>query len=451
MQLRVDICDDPRAYTNGDVIKGHVRLSYRKDTVIDGFEINFLGTSSIHLKDRRLRSTPKRHLHGTHTFLKMSQPIETNELPIDGIARRGRKYLIPFSFAVPDTLLSYACSCAAGCSEKAHLMLPPSSLGPSATKNPLCKALNSQDATVTYVVEVRFKRYFSDGTSKVFRTEKEVFVTPSGETTPPIDSTNEDPNHDRYHSLDAVLTGHSVDVGFGRIHASIIASPSLELDRESLGNARFQMFSLPVELQFQPSGLRDPPLADVEVKMKLLTTTAWGARPNKKSPKSRELPSLQAQRTEKTSLKSVSLNGLAWTRQASGRSPPTYSTAFRLPMNLPKRTKAGMYQLPEPTFTSCTISRSHRIKLDFSFEAASTAQAKAGELPGVVQSLQQRLTPRAHLKAKVPLHVYYGGLLKSLEDYGMDSVCRLQRKSIDDLHIASVEEQSPPAYTPVLR
>ena len=113
-------------YTTNDLVQGEVHVELERGTSMDDWSIKLEGKASTLVKKPALLSA--RHIFGDHTFLQISHPIRPTE-PNNQPSLQRQNYLIPFEFAVPETLLPYACSHTTadeGAIREEHLLLPPS-------------------------------------------------------------------------------------------------------------------------------------------------------------------------------------------------------------------------------------------------------------------------------------------------------------------------------------
>lgn len=154
-------------YSTHDLMQGHVSLTFEEDIVVDGLSVSLEGKATVRVEKHVNLSNRAGYVVGDHTFLRMSLPIPSTMLPENHLAGRGKCYVIPFNFTVPETLLSYACSHGKANEKvvrKPHLLLPPS-LGIFKTAGIFIDDLGPRRAKASCDVHARIKTHFYDGAS----------------------------------------------------------------------------------------------------------------------------------------------------------------------------------------------------------------------------------------------------------------------------------------------
>lgn len=442
LDIRLSAGDD-HTYTTGELIDGYFGCKLKKDMSADDFNISLFGRAHVRLKDNRLRQT-QGHVVGTHTFLRMSQPIESTCRPQHGSARRERTSTIAFSFTLPERLLPYACTCTAGLEGQTddHLGLPPS-FGSSASGKPFSGENTAKDAQVIYTIEVRFRMHFFHGSSEIIRKSREICVVPSGLAKSTDDKTD---------IFDAGILGplraapvsRVADSPLGRLEVTMAARLDLELPPQRLCTAAGAMASVPMHLTFRPTRINSSPPIVEDVAITIFSTTSWG-RARKDEAYSKGVPDQGwQQRTQKIRLPKVRLDGLVWTKHPCqyDQDAPVYSTTFRLPIQLsnsPKPRGLNRASFFLPAFSSCTVSRRYSIGLDFSYRAACAS------------SVRRHLVQRSHLMLDAPMRVFYPQQSLPETKGRWDGALRSAESKVAEEIQIEAAEQVPPAYTPVLR
>ncbi|KAF2091312.1 arrestin [Saccharata proteae CBS 121410] len=185
------------SYSTMDKLQGTVSLTARQDQRFENIEIAFVGTSITYVD--KFSSSPQMSARAdsTHSFLKLTQPIDHTCLPIPRIAEAGRTYRFPFTFVIPDQLLPRSCARASNAQVRAaHAQLPPSMGDPDVSGHggKLLDDLTPDMAKVVYAIRVTVTRAREpDGKVVVLTTKNQkVRVKPAFPEQPPVVVDDED-------------------------------------------------------------------------------------------------------------------------------------------------------------------------------------------------------------------------------------------------------------------
>ncbi|CAG1990197.1 unnamed protein product [Fusarium graminearum] len=123
-QVEIDIHGhyESKVYTTGSTVQGFIRLTSRNKTPFQSIQVNFRGTAST--RQAFQYGTP----FTTHTFMNISISILEDFFPTGHVLEAGESHSIPFIFEIPSDLSSNACSHQNTAVRERHL-LPPPSLG----------------------------------------------------------------------------------------------------------------------------------------------------------------------------------------------------------------------------------------------------------------------------------------------------------------------------------
>ncbi|CEF76287.1 hypothetical protein FGSG_08035 [Fusarium graminearum PH-1] len=123
-QVEIDIHGhyESKVYTTGSTVQGFIRLTSRNKTPFQSIQVNFRGTAST--RQAFQYGTP----FTTHAFMNISISILEDFFPTGHVLEAGESHSIPFIFEIPSDLSSNACSHQNTAVRERHL-LPPPSLG----------------------------------------------------------------------------------------------------------------------------------------------------------------------------------------------------------------------------------------------------------------------------------------------------------------------------------
>ncbi|KAF2758717.1 hypothetical protein EJ05DRAFT_476029, partial [Pseudovirgaria hyperparasitica] len=181
------------SYSTMDKIEGTVNITATQDTRFDELDITFVGICKTYVD--RLTSTPSLgggRTTATHRFLRLSQPINEEDLPHPRIFAAGQTYKFPFTFVVPQHLLPRACSHKVDNDtvRDAHLRLPPSMGDPevSGFASNLLDDMAPEMAKVLYVIKVRGLQYRPEDDEALIVVDRvrKVRIKPAFEEQPPL-------------------------------------------------------------------------------------------------------------------------------------------------------------------------------------------------------------------------------------------------------------------------
>ncbi|PTD01176.1 hypothetical protein FCULG_00012764 [Fusarium culmorum] len=113
---------ESRIYTTGSTVQGIVKITSQRKTAIQSIQVDFRGTAST--RQAFQYGTP----FTTHTFMHIPIPISEDLLSAGHVLQAGESHSIPFIFEIPSNLSSNACNHQNTAARERHL-LPPPSLG----------------------------------------------------------------------------------------------------------------------------------------------------------------------------------------------------------------------------------------------------------------------------------------------------------------------------------
>lgn len=116
------------SFTTLEQIKGVATILSPVDTPYDGLHVTFQGSARTYVEKLATSAPTSPKRSAFHTFLRLSQPLNEEDLPDDKVLKADVSYRLSFTFVVPERLLPQACSHPTQHTSinEAHLALPPS-------------------------------------------------------------------------------------------------------------------------------------------------------------------------------------------------------------------------------------------------------------------------------------------------------------------------------------
>ena len=403
------------SYSTHDEIKGTVELRFEKDVQIDELVITFEGQSATYVEKIATTAPTAGRTTGKHTFLKLLQPVDSDQLPDCNLMLAGVPYRVPFTFVVPDRLLPYVCSHKAENEEvrRQHVQLPPSLGDPSTSGDGhmLMDDFAPNMSRVTYAIRARATSRMGNG--KLFDIAdkiERIRIVPLKDEDPPkviVEGSNYVLRKEK-----PVKKGLFKIGKVGRITAETFQPKSLRLPhpQKRLSDAEPVTTMATINLRFDPATIDDQPPQLGNINTKLRIYTFFGAAPYRILPevfKCDNWSNVHGMYPESIDLSSRNLSTVPWTRNAPGtlststsneaeisRRPSTFSTASNasipepselcnpdfpfytasvlVPISLPNPYSSKNPKIFVPSFHSCIISRSYSLELAVSYHTQGT-------------------------------------------------------------------------------
>ena len=403
------------SYSTYDEIKGNVELKFEKDVQIDELIITFEGQSSTYVEKIATTAPTTGRTTGKHTFLKLLQPVDSDQLPDCNLMQAGVTYTVPFTFVVPDRLLPYICSHRVENEEirKEHTQLPPSLGDPSTSGDGhmLMDDLAPAMSRITYAIRARATSRLANG--KVIdmadRIER-IRIVPQKQEEPPKTLTD---NSDYVLRKEKPVKKGLFKIGkVGRITAEAAQPKSLQLThpQKRVSDSEPVTTMATINLRFDPATVDDQPPQLGSISTKLRAHTFFGAAPYRILPevfRCDNWSNVHGLYPESVDLSSRNLSTVTWTKHSPGslsatssndpeisRRPSTFSTASSasvpeptalwhpdypfytasvlVPVSLPNPYSSKSPKIFVPTFHSCIVSRSYTLELAISYHTPGT-------------------------------------------------------------------------------
>lgn len=362
-----EVSKSQKVYTTSDRIEGQVSIVAPADTRFDDICITFEGTSRTWMERFGGTSTTSGRTTVAQTFLRLVQPVDETTLPIPRIAVKGKTYMFPFTFVIPQNLLPSACT---HITENqavmdAHLHLPPS-IGDPAVLTEDKDDLAPDMTRISYAIRVRVVRARETEYKKVIiaDTSLRVAVSPECPDAPPvhIETNSKDFVLQKEKDLRKGLLGRKI----GRF--SVLAEQPKPL-RLVPNSPCPPSTTVPVFLAFMPTDPEIPPPELGTLSAKLRTNTFFSTTKMTYIPTpARATPDpTVGNYTESTLLSSRCISNVKWERDYPS-SKPRYTAQAIVPVTAPK-----CKQLV-PSFSSCFLSRSYILDLSLSVRTSNHSQ-----------------------------------------------------------------------------
>ena len=329
-------------------------------------------------------------------FLKLSQPVQEDALPRDGVLRAGQTYRLPYTFVVPQHLLPSSCrhKTANPKFKDAHLQLPPS-LGDAEVSgfgSKLLDDLSPSMARVWYCIRARITR--NRGTDHkpmpVAEGTRKIRVIPATEEQPPIDIDGTDDEYCMRKEKTIRKGLLQNKIGHLVIEAPQPSSLRLPPPDDNASDLPEATTMASIILRFDPASAsaQPPRLSQLVSRLKVATFFASAPRHDYPSKSSILYDPSQGHYVDLIPLASRCMASTSWERHEPGSAPTQINarrqSAAAPPAPCPKPTKAFAPALPfyttqvlvpinaprnrilVPTFHSCLVSRTYILELSLS-------------------------------------------------------------------------------------
>lgn len=388
----------------------------------------------------------------SHTFLKLTQPIDEDDYPKPRIAAVGKTYRFPFTFVVPDQLLPRSCNhhIAHPKIKDNHLQLPPSLGDPemSGYGSTVLDDLTPAMLTIVYAVDVKLVRIHERDGHRIILAEKQhkVRITPVSYEQPPVAIDSQTPSNEYCLRAEKKIKKGLLKGRIGSVVMEAAQPPHLQLPLP--GSAAFVQPTTmaTVNLRFDPADDRCelPRLGVLSSRLKAHTyysSTPFQDVPNRTSV---VFDILHGVHTDAVSLSSRNMQAAPWQKHAPHTSAshvtfrrdsttstnttpcpaptqtysaekPFYTAQLIVPVTLPST------KLFVPTFQSCLASRCYILDLTLGVSVP-------GGTPGAGTTL--------HLK--VPVQLTSGGNM---------STCRSSSNEETAFDTTEIDEYFTPRST----
>ena len=371
--------------------------------------ITFEGQSSTYVERIATTAPTTGRTTGKHTFLKLLQPVDSDQLPDCNLFVAGTTYKIPFNFVVPDRLLPYICAHKVDNAEirKEHTQLPPSMGEPSLSGDGhiLMDDFAPAMSKVTYAIRARATTRLANGkiVDIADRIER-IRIVPQKQEAPP----KELGDGDYVLRKEKPVKKGLFKIGkVGTITAETAQPRSLHLPhpKKRVSDSEPVTSMATVNLRFDPAALDDRPPQLGSISTKLRVYTFFGAAPYRILPevfRCDNWSNVHGLYPDSLELSSRNLSTVTWTIHAPGslspissneadlaRRPSTFSNAssatvpepastsnpdypfytaqILVPVSLPNPYNSKSPKVFIPSFHSCIISRSYTLELNVSY------------------------------------------------------------------------------------
>ncbi|KAI9803561.1 MAG: hypothetical protein M1825_001904 [Sarcosagium campestre] len=395
-------------FTTSDKLEGEIAITAQQDARFDDIQITFEGSVKTFVEPMTTASTMASRTEASHLFLKVAQPIEESAYPQPRIAEAGKTYRFPFTFIVPEQLLTHSCThpCESNQVRDAHLRLPPSlgDQGIGLDGSRYADDMAPDMSRITYAIKVKVTRINDrDGKSNIIADQaRKVRVIPAYEEAPPVDAVDAD--RDLTLRRERIIRKGFFKGKLGTLTMEAAQPKSLRLGPPSALHPCPVSTMATVDLRFDPASDTAPPPRLGLLAVKLKANTFFASAPMRDFP-TRDNSVLQSSRglyPDTLTLSSRCVESVKWEMHAadeqvrrpsvmsslsSGSSVGSlpapssrytgrtfYSARIAVPIAIPKSK-----DLP-PTFYSCLVARTYQLDLSLSAQTPSASTGGGASL-----------------------------------------------------------------------
>lgn len=204
--IQIELQNDDQAgrhyihsFSTGDKIQGTAFITPPCNTRFDDIDISLVGSTKCYVDKISPSAAISARSEAFQMFLKMDCPIDSSDVPADGILQTGQTYPIPFFFTVPASLPG-------SCKHKTinqrvkdmHLQLPPSLGDPEMAGHgsQLMDDCAPEMCRISYVLRARILKLRQGEDRKIIVSNrlKKIRIVPGYDEQPPIaiDQTDDD-------------------------------------------------------------------------------------------------------------------------------------------------------------------------------------------------------------------------------------------------------------------
>ncbi|KAF5650701.1 hypothetical protein F52700_243 [Fusarium sp. NRRL 52700] len=250
LEINIDSHYESRVYTFGSTISGFVTLTAHNQLPFQSLQIDLRGITST-CGHAFQYGTPFK----THVFMHLQMPVSPSALPVSQTLEPGQSYHVPFRFVIPEQLSSTACNHQNKAVRERHLQ-PPPTMGAWDRDD-----LAGGSATVGYVIRARLvlgknKR----GEEQHLDQSRSVKVIPALTEQPPLHISSENPEYclSRSKTIRKAVIGSKMGV----IRVSATQPEPILLCLDGFNTSSSQ---IPIDLEYIPmSTSAEPPKVQVK-------------------------------------------------------------------------------------------------------------------------------------------------------------------------------------------
>jgi len=183
--------DTKKVYSTYDTIQGTVTVVSKSDCRFDDIEIAMTGITKTFVDKLSNSSAVTGRSEAIHRFLKLVQPVYSNELPPEKILAAGKTYQFPFTFVVPARLMPRACmhQVISPHIKELHLMLPPT-LGEKGNQDGA-----GEHSKISYKIAAKLTRNKNNNPIKktvLCEATQKIRIRPASDEMPPLNVEGDD-------------------------------------------------------------------------------------------------------------------------------------------------------------------------------------------------------------------------------------------------------------------
>ncbi|KAF5695133.1 hypothetical protein FGLOB1_14078 [Fusarium globosum] len=256
LEITIDGHYESKVYTFGSTVSGLVTITAHNQLPFQSLQIDLRGITST-CGHAFQYGTPFK----THVFMQLQMPIPTSALPVNQSFEQGQLYHVPFRFVIPEQLSSAACNHQNKAVRERHLQ-PPPSMGAWDRDD-----LAGGSANVDYMIRARLLLSKNKRGEEQYLDQSRSFkVIPALPKQPPLHVSPENPEYCL--SKSKTIRKGVVGTKMGLVRVSATQPEPILLCLDGLNSP---MSRIPIDLEYIPMS-SSAPLPEIRVKSATIET-----------------------------------------------------------------------------------------------------------------------------------------------------------------------------------
>ncbi|KAI1035062.1 hypothetical protein LB503_011568 [Fusarium chuoi] len=256
LDINIDDHYESKVYTLGSTVSGLVTITAHNQLHFQSLQIDLRGITST-CGHAYQYGTPFK----THVFMQLQMPITASALPVNQSFEPGRLYHVPFRFVIPEQLPSAACNHQNKAVRERHLR-PPPSMGTWGRDD-----LAGGSANVDYVIRARLVLSKNKREEEQYLDQSRSFkVVPALPKQPPLHVSPENPEYCL--SQSKTIRKGAIGPKIGLVRVSATQPEPILLCLDGLNTS---MSHIPIDLEYIPMS-SSAPLPEIRVKSATIET-----------------------------------------------------------------------------------------------------------------------------------------------------------------------------------
>ena len=351
---------DDQVYATHDIISGRVVVEHDNDAVVTELSLTLEGATATDVSNASNTGPATGRTKGRHHFLKLQHPVDTSLVSARALEDGRTQIQIPFTFVVPEKMLSGACSHKIRHPDvkAAHLLLPP-------TLEDEHYAIGAQVAKISYAIRALSSlQIISTGASQNESRSLAIRISPVRAEEPPLGLYDDQQEYCLRRTVPIKSTFRKT---LGELTAETTQPPCVRLPDQTIQEGTISTL---VRFTFAPAKQDELPPEITAITMKLLEYTFFAATRFENLPrptKGYDKGMLHRSYIEDFMLPSHRLSKTEWEKH-DGK---YYTASISVPILIPQvHSTKGLKKFP-PSFHTCLVSRTHAVELEIRVKTTS--------------------------------------------------------------------------------